>query len=93
MEVLKKFNNEFKLAYALTVHKSQGSQYKNIVIFVEPNSYVWDKPALYTAISRAEEKCFIIADYTEFLKIQQNSKNSKKPTLFLKEIEQMYEFI
>ena len=88
-----KFHNEFKLAYALTVHKSQGSQYKNIVIFVEPNSYVWDKPALYTAISRAEEKCFIIADYTEFLKIQENSKKSKKPTLFLKEIEQMYELI
>lgn len=86
-----RFHNEFKLAYALTVYKSQGSQYKNIVIFVEPNSYVWDKPALYTAISRAEEKCFIIADYTEFLKIQQNSKNSKKPTLFLKEIEQLYD--
>jgi exodeoxyribonuclease V alpha subunit len=90
---LDRFYNEFKLAYALTVHKSQGSEYKYIVIFVESNSYVWDKPALYTAISRAQDKCFIIADYTEFLKIQKNNKNSKKPTLFLKEIEKMYDII
>lgn len=90
---LDKFHNEFKLAYALTVHKSQGSQYKNIVIFVEQNSYVWDKPALYTAISRATEKCFIISDYNEFLKVQRNNKSSKKPTMFLKEIEEMYDCI
>ena len=29
---LDRFYNEFKLAYALTVHKSQGSEYKYIVI-------------------------------------------------------------
>ena len=83
-------NNEFKLAYALTVHKSQGSQYDNVVAFIEPNSKVWDKPAIYTAISRAKHKCLIIADYNEFLKVQKNIKNSKKPTLFLKEIETIY---
>ena len=85
-----KFYNEFKLAYALTVHKSQGSQYDNVVAFIEPNSKVWDKPAIYTAISRAKHKCLIIADYNEFLKVQKNIKNSKKPTLFLKEIETIY---
>lgn len=89
---VEKFYNEFKLAYALTVHKSQGSQYKNIIIFIEKNSYVWDKPALYTAISRAEEKCFIISDYNEFVKVQKKIQNSKKPTLFLKELEQKYSF-
>ena len=88
---LDKFHNEFKLAYALTVHKSQGSQYENIIIFVEQNSYVWDKPALYTAISRATKKCFIISDYGEFLKVQKNNKSSKKPTMFLKEIEELYD--
>ena len=56
------------------------------------NSYVWDKPALYTAISRAENKCFIISDYSEFLKVQKNIKNSKKTTLFLKELESTYDF-
>jgi hypothetical protein len=90
---LTRFYNEFKLAYALTIHKAQGSQYKNIIIFIEPNSYVFDKPALYTAISRAEERCFIISDYDEFLKIQKNIKSSKKPTLFLREIEQLYDLL
>ncbi len=87
-----KFHYEFKLAYGLTVHKSQGSQYENVIIFIEMNSYVWDKPALYTAISRAENKCFIISDYSEFLKVQKNIKNSKKTTLFLKELESTYDF-
>jgi exodeoxyribonuclease V alpha subunit len=88
---LDRFYNEFKLAYALTVHKSQGSQYKNIVIFIESDSYVWDRPALYTAISRAEEKCFIIADYEEFLKVQKKIQNSIKPSLFLKELDSIYD--
>ena len=88
---LSRFYNEFKLAYALTIHKAQGSQYNDIIIFIEPNSYVFDKPALYTAISRAEKRCFIISDYDEFLRVQKNIKSSKKPTLFLRGIEQLYD--
>jgi hypothetical protein len=75
------FYEDFRPAYALTVHKSQGSQFKNIIIFIENNSYPWDINALYTAISRAQERCFIIGNHREFIKIQQIKNN--KISLFL----------
>ena len=49
--------------YCLSVHKSQGSEFKKVVVFQE-RSYYWDdeymKKWLYTASSRAKEKLFII---------------------------------
>ena len=78
--------DDFELAYALTVHKSQGSQFDNIVIFIDVNQNSWDKTALYTAISRAKNKCIIIAKYDDFLKTQSNKRNiDDKISLFLKE--------
>ena len=73
-------NNEFILGYALTVHKSQGSQYINTIIFIE-GEFVWNKQALYTAISRTKEKCFIIGNASDLIKIQQ--KKSSKISYFL----------
>lgn len=69
--LLSELNNAFILGYALTVHKSQGSQYTNTIIFIE-GEFVWNKQALYTAISRTKEKCFIIGNASDLIKIQQN---------------------
>ena len=78
--------DEFELAYALTVHKSQGSQFDNIVIFIDINQNSWDKTALYTAISRAKKNCIIVSKYEDFLKIQNNRRAiDDKISLFLKE--------
>ena len=58
-------NNDFKLSYCLTIHKSQGSQYDNVILFLGKSS-MWyrketnSKKLLYTAISRTINKCFII---------------------------------
>ncbi len=58
----------FDYGYAISVHKSQGSQWKRVVLF-EERTKRWDdeyyKKWLYTAITRAEEKLFIISDYRE----------------------------
>lgn len=51
--------NKFAYGYCITVHKSQGSQYKKVLLineFLNRNTYNnW----LYTAITRAEEKLVI----------------------------------
>lgn len=51
------------LAYAITTHKSQGSEFKR-VIYILNKSNIWmiNRRNFYTAITRAREKVFVIAD-------------------------------
>jgi exodeoxyribonuclease V len=52
----------FDFGYALTVHKSQGSQAKRVILFEERFSKMDDdqwKRWLYTAVTRAEEELYI----------------------------------
>jgi exodeoxyribonuclease V alpha subunit len=47
--------SDFQLAYAITVHKSQGSEFDYIIIPLHPNHInIWDTKMLYTAITRAK---------------------------------------
>ena len=69
--------NGFDLAYALTVHKAQGSQYDTIVIFIDNAQSCWDKRTLYTAISRAVNRCIIVSSYDSYLAAQRRNNNSK----------------
>jgi hypothetical protein len=82
--------NSFDLAYALTVHKAQGSQYDTIVIFIDNAQSCWDKRTLYTAISRAVNRCIIVSSYDSYLAAQRRNNNSKI-SLFL-EMFNKYEF-
>jgi exodeoxyribonuclease V alpha subunit len=50
-----------QLAYAITVHKSQGSQFKN-AIFAATRSAGLDRTLVYTAVTRASQRALIIGD-------------------------------
>ena len=68
-------HDEFQLAYCMTVHKVQGSQYENVVIIIHPeHEFSWtnneSKQLLYTAVSRAKKRCFILGSKTLFMKAQ-----------------------
>ncbi len=53
--------NELELAYALTVHKSQGSEYRAVVISAwNGSAYLLNRSVLYTAITRAKELLIIV---------------------------------
>jgi exodeoxyribonuclease V alpha subunit len=52
-----------ELAYASTVHKSQGSEYRSVIINLQTAHYVMLKrPLIYTAITRAKERVVIVGD-------------------------------
>lgn len=51
-----------QLAYALTVHKCQGSQFKNIVAVLKKDCGMLSKELIYTALTRHEDKLYIIGD-------------------------------
>ena len=53
--------NELTLAYASSVHKSQGSEYKVVIIPLSTSHYIMlQRNLLYTAITRAKQKVIII---------------------------------
>jgi exodeoxyribonuclease-5 len=56
----KKFQ-EFTFGYALTVHKSQGSQWNNVMLFNESASFGPDRARwLYTGVTRAAERLTVV---------------------------------
>ncbi len=55
--------DQLELAYALTVHKSQGSEYPAVVAVVHSSHYVMlRRNLLYTALTRAERMAILVGD-------------------------------
>lgn len=51
------------LGYACTVHKSQGSEYKSVIINLQcAHSVMLVRPLIYTAITRAKERVLIVGE-------------------------------
>ena len=60
----KKEAKDLQLAYALTVHKSQGSQYRRVV-FIALQRDAWallDRSLIYTAVTRTRKQCVVIGN-------------------------------
>jgi exodeoxyribonuclease V alpha subunit len=53
------------LAYAISVHKAQGSQFKRVAVVVT-KSRVLDHALIYTALTRAIEQVVFIGDRSAF---------------------------
>lgn len=53
-----------QLAYALTVHKSQGSQYRRVLMacFNRDGWGLLDRALLYTAVTRTKEACCVVGE-------------------------------
>jgi exodeoxyribonuclease V alpha subunit len=77
----------FRLNYCTTIHSAQGSQYEKVVFFIQPGqSYIIDKTSVYTGISRAKNNCIVVTKNDDFIRCQENIKNSdSKVSLFMKE--------
>jgi exodeoxyribonuclease V alpha subunit len=55
--------DELTLAYAITVHKSQGSEYPAVVVLLLPQHYMLlQRNVLYTAITRGRRLVIIVGD-------------------------------
>ena len=51
----------YDLAYAITIHRSQGSEYKTcIILCCDEHSKMLKRNLLYTAVSRAKTKVILI---------------------------------
>ena len=76
---------DISLAYALSVHKSQGSEYQTVYfIFNRSNIHMLNRNLIYTAISRAKRKLVIIG--TDQLLKQGISKEMKRRNTTLRRL-------
>lgn len=53
-------NSDIELAYALTVHKSQGSEFEKAILVLSEPSSMLSRELLYTAITRQKNKLIIL---------------------------------
>ena len=53
-------NNDIELAYALTVHKAQGSEFDKVILVLSEPSRMISRELLYTALTRQKEKIIIL---------------------------------
>ena len=79
VQYLKEDCVKLNLAYAITVHSSQGSEFKNAIYVLSNDAYtLLNKEQIYTAITRAKKHCTIIAQSSAlFTGIQTSEINSK----------------
>lgn len=55
--------DQLELAYATTVHKSQGSEYSAVVIVADRSQYIMlQKQLFYTAVTRAKKLCVLVGN-------------------------------
>jgi exodeoxyribonuclease V alpha subunit len=75
--------DELVLAYATTIHKSQGSEYPAVVVIVHTQHYVMlQRNLLYTAITRGRKLVLVIGvPYAVDKAIQNNTVRERRTTL------------
>ena len=73
--------NEIELAYAITVHKSQGSEYPAVIIPIYKGpAMLMNRNLIYTAITRAK-RCVVLVGVPEaFYTMIQNTKEMARYT-------------
>ncbi len=73
---------DISLAYALSVHKAQGSEYQNVYfIFDKSQRHMLYKKLIYTAVSRAKKKLVLIGDKGVFFESLNKEIKERKTSL------------
>lgn len=69
------------LAYALTAHKAQGSEFPCVVVVCHKSHYFADRNWLYTAVTRASHTCVLLGDGYGLRRAARQVRNMNRRTL------------
>lgn len=79
---------ELELAYAITVHKSQGSEYPAVIIPLLPGpKLLYNRNLLYTAVTRAKKCLTIVGSERVFQEMIENENEQKRYTSLAERIQ------
>ena len=84
--------DELELAYAITIHKSQGSEYPAIVIpILDTPRQLLSRNLFYTAITRATRCVMILGDSEKIKEMVQNDLERRRYTDFRERLKEVSE--
>lgn len=59
---------ECEFGYAISIHKSQGSEWRKVFLILHHSHHQLSREMLYTAVTRASQQLFVIAEPDSFVK-------------------------
>ena len=70
-----------KHAYAITIHKSQGSEFPHVILPISKNYYkmLYNK-LIYTGVSRAKKSLVLVGEKNAFFMAMNNDYSSNRKT-------------
>lgn len=80
IDLLNEDLGNIELAYAITIHKAQGSQFRRVVVPIT-RSKLLDRTLIYTALTRATEQVVFVGDRQAF-----NEAVKNPPTVTLRQV-------
>jgi exodeoxyribonuclease V alpha subunit len=84
--------DELELAYAVTVHKSQGSEYRVVIIPVLSGPpMLLTRNLLYTAVTRARELAVIVGSEETMYRMVDNNRVTERYTALARRLRDLYE--
>ena len=76
--------DEITLAYAITVHKNQGSEYHTVImVLVNSHAIMLQRNLFYTAVTRAKRKVILVGSKRAVQTAVQNQRTSRRFTLLI----------
>ncbi|WP_342278149.1 SF1B family DNA helicase RecD2 [Spiroplasma endosymbiont of Nephrotoma flavescens] len=74
--------NNLILAYAISVHKSQGSEYPFVIMIIDNSAtYMLKRNLIYTAITRCQKKLYLLGQKNIFIKAVNSLEKPRITTL------------
>ena len=74
---------QLALAYAVTIHKSQGSEFDAVVIALDANYMLQSRNLLYTAVTRAKKLVVIAGSKATVGRMVKNNETAKRYSLLV----------
>lgn len=71
--------DDLELAYAMTIHKSQGNEFGTVIIpLIGANPNLYTRKLLYTAVTRAKDRLILVGDPSVLKAMVENDRDTKR---------------
>lgn len=85
--------DQLTLSYAVSIHKSQGSEYDMLILILLPShSIMLNRELFYTAVTRAKKKIFLLSDESTIQRAIFNSSPRDRKTLLQLRLKESFKF-